>query len=769
MKLYVKSVGRRMVTDTARQTSRSQQKTVLKHGGSFAMGFLLSGASVFGGCSPFALAFVSATAKTAFGFSSALGALLGAWLWGGGLKYAACTILIFAGIHILRDLPLLSKDYFIPLFTAALTACIGVIYVAADGWTRDATVLLALELILTGAFSYFFPIALAPDEGGPPFSQRKICRVLILAAVLVTFEPLRIGGAVSVGRILASAAVIYFGYWSGPMFGAAAGLAIGIGMDASAGTEIFLTGALASGGLVSGVFAKKGRIFSALSCLICMAGFFLWNGVFKAGIAGLYECLAGAVIFYFVPDMQDIFPTDKPLKATPSHGHQETYIRQNASKRLEDTAQAFGKLCSSLSDALTSSGKKSNTEDVSVVFVAAADRVCRKCANRHICWGKDDSTTLSACNDVTEKLHSRGVVTPGDFPKHFASRCGKIRDFSAAVSIEYASLLERRRTRVRMARSQELLCRQYGELGRILSDTAAEFSRELCYDPRAMEILERYLKKRGSDAQAVVYSDPSGRLHAEIRGGVDDLKTTAAVEEIAKVLGTPLVADSAPDCVTLSQKEPLRAIAGSAAAVKSGQEVSGDSAMYFRSETGVLYIILSDGMGSGPDALEESRNVAGLLESFLKAGVEPEVAMRTLNSALSLKTGADGAFATLDLMQLDMFTGRAAFYKLGAAPTYIKRASKVSRITASALPPGTGFGSVSADVTRLTLAPGDFIIMASDGLTEKGSDAWLMEKISQYDEKSPRQLASRLLSEASGDKGPGDDITVFIIRLEENL
>jgi stage II sporulation protein E len=46
--------------------------------------------------------------------------------------------------------------------------------------------------------------------------------------------------------------------------------------------------------------------------------------------------------------------------------------------------------------------------------------------------------------------------------------------------------------------------------------------------------------------------------------------------------------------------------------------------MYFRSETGVLYIILSDGMGSGPEALEESRSGAGLLESFLKAGVEPE-------------------------------------------------------------------------------------------------------------------------------------------------
>jgi hypothetical protein len=91
--------------------------------------------------------------------------------------------------------------------------------------------------------------------------------------------------------------------------------------------------------------------------------------------------------------------------------------------------------------------------------------------------------------------------------------------------------------------------------------------------------------------------------------------------------------------------------------------------------------------------------------------------MRTLNGALSLKTGADGAFATLDLMQLDMFTGRAAFYKLAprrhtsnaglqGQPQYRLRPASGHRLRKCGGPTSQG----------LPFAPGDFIIMASDGL-----------------------------------------------------
>ena len=84
-----------------------------------------------------------------------------------------------------------------------------------------------------------------------------------------------------------------------------------------------------------------------------------------------------------------------------------------------------------------------------------------------------------------------------------------------------------------------------------------------------------------------------------------------------------------------------------------------------------LYILLCDGMGSGVAASRESKLAIRLLERFLKAGVDPESALKTLNSALALRNEEEGGFTTVDLLRLDLFTGEGALYKFGAAPTYI--------------------------------------------------------------------------------------------------
>jgi hypothetical protein len=112
----------------------------------------------------------------------------------------------------------------------------------------------------------------------------------MLVAVMVTFEPLRIGGCGVHRRILACAAAIYFGYrfWADVRGGR--GLAIGHRHGRVRRYGIFLTALWRRVGLVSGRLKKRAG-FSALACLICMAGFTLWNGLIKSGITGCTECL----------------------------------------------------------------------------------------------------------------------------------------------------------------------------------------------------------------------------------------------------------------------------------------------------------------------------------------------------------------------------------------------------------------------------------------------------------------------------------------------
>ena len=104
----------------------------------------------------------------------------------------------------------------------------------------------------------------------------------------------------------------------------------------------------------------------------------------------------------------------------------------------------------------------------------------------------------------------------------------------------------------------------------------------------------------------------------------------------------------------------LTALAGVAASRRPGQSVSGDAGGWFRDERGVLWVVLCDGMGSGPEAAKDSRFAYRLLEQLLSSGIGPETALGTLGGALELRWECTGGFATIDLLELDLQSGEGA-------------------------------------------------------------------------------------------------------------
>ena len=151
--------------------------------------------------------------------------------------------------------------------------------------------------------------------------------------------------------------------------------------------------------------------------------------------------------------------------------------------------------------------------------------------------------------------------------------------------------------------------------------------------------------------------------------GLDDW-----LEKLSAVVGVRLcLPNELPDgcsCMTLLEAEPLAVSVGIAALKKRGEKVSGDRGSYFKTDSGVLCVILSDGMGTGSEAAKESAEIVGILEKFLRSGADPAVAMKLLNSVMLLRGGDDSwGYATVDLMCVDLFSGETCFYKYGAAPS----------------------------------------------------------------------------------------------------
>ena len=171
-------------------------------------------------------------------------------------------------------------------------------------------------------------------------------------------------------------------------------------------------------------------------------------------------------------------------------------------------------------------------------------------------------------------------------------------------------------------------------------------------------------------------------------------------------------------------------------------------------------------MGAGALAERESTLAVRLLEQFLRAGVRPENALRTLNSALALRNDESaGGFTTIDLLALQRASGQAALYKYGAAPSYLKRSGSVSRYTGQSLPAGLQAVREAPECTRLQLTAGSFFVMVSDGIADAGNDEWLQNLLAGWSGRDANALVSLILAESRGRKGLEDDCAVLVLHL----
>ena len=201
---------------------------------------------------------------------------------------------------------------------------------------------------------------------------------------------------------------------------------------------------------------------------------------------------------------------------------------------------------------------------------------------------------------------------------------------------------------------------------------------------------------------------------------------------------------------------------------KRGERVSGDSAAHFETEDGTLCLLLSDGMGCGEAAQRESSMAARLLERFLRAGIDAPPALKTLNSALSLRAESTDSFTTVDLLTLSLQTLEGELYKYGAAPSYLKRGGTVRRVTCSCLPAGLQEGSPPPEATHIKLSPGCFLVMLSDGVADSLDDEWLQNLLAGWEGHDPQQLVAAILADSMDKRGGTDDAGVLALYIPED-
>ena len=256
---------------------------------------------------------------------------------------------------------------------------------------------------------------------------------------------------------------------------------------------------------------------------------------------------------------------------------------------------------------------------------------------------------------------------------------------------------------------------------------------------------------------------------------VEDIGTFLSVLlnlRLVPSLRTPYFITEKSENFCFEEDTKYMVLTGYAKSVKEGEKISGDTYTFFESQERKFIGVLSDGMGSGEKAAKDSEMVLDMAERFLESGFSLELTAKMVNDTILLGT-EEKNMSTLDMCSIDLYTGEAEFFKVGAAYGLLKRDGYVEKIPSASLPLGI-FSDLQNNYLKKQLLEGDYIFLFSDGVLEHFSDEkgeeFLKEIVAQISYRRPTEMAAHIMRHAiSMAKGRiRDDMTILVLGIWEN-
>lgn len=452
-------------------------------------------------------------------------------------------------------------------------------------------------------------------------------------------------------------------------------------------------------------------------------------------------------------------------------------LHNTAKQRLAELSASFGKLAGSFSQ-LNRAKKALDNEDLDRIFEELSGNICLGCKNCEVCWNQRFEESFQNSRKILEYAAEKGQVTEDEVPEDFIEYCVRTTDFIREVNRGVSMAKLKLAWNNRLMESREAVAGQFDEMARIVE----EFSDRLYDSGKIVDMKKRkvysMLRSHRIRVKRLLLFERENRgvqlhMRAKCTGG-RCITTKEAAILLSMVLECRLVPrEDAKNVIgkeyadyVFCEDTNFQVLTGVARASKVRGELSGDNFSFLYPESGDLIMMLSDGMGTGRKACEESERVIELLEQFLEAGFREESAVKMINSALVLRPDQT-TFSTMDLCVINLCTGTCEFVKVGAATTFIKRDGIVETVSASTLPAGM-LNYVDYEIKCKKLYDGDFVIMVSDGVLEcanqEDKEEFFKKAIAEIKSVSPQEIANAVLTAALELHGyqPMDDMTVLV-------
>lgn len=757
--------------------------------------FLLGRISLMGGLMPFGVALYAATLGLNLSRVLMALAIIAGMLTSGAtiqIYTAAVSMLLFNAMNIPFKKSVGSS------LRTAMTAFVGVLIPEMlITYLQGFLLYDILKSLLNGSiiFALVFVFKNVLDVLGSTTKRYVLTNEEVLSIAIAC--ALSIGGlgtwtvlGVSLKNILCILIILVFSYRTGAGNGAAIGVIVGTVISISSNSSPLMVSSYAFCGLLSGILRKMGKVGSCIGVLMGNAVLTFYTNGSTEVLIYLYEIIVAIVLFILIPDKITDVIVNKFNKALSARGDKKGYsirIKEITVEKLNKFSKAFGEMAKTF-DEISETRAITEKHDITAIFDRVADRVCKDCSLCSHCWEQNFCNTYQILFKIVEKLDSKGWIDQQDIPQYFMDRCERIDDFVKAINYTYELFKVDMVWRSRVSESRGLVSQQMRSMSTIVSNLAVELNTDIVFkDDIENNIILELTKKGLRNVEAVVYENKAGNYEISLsyKGCGGKRNCIGCVEKVVSdTIGCKMV-KSGSDCrlntktnmccIKLVKEETFKIITGVARIAKDDKQVSGDNYTFLNADDGKYIAALSDGMGTGHKACLQSKATVNLIEQFMESGFDKDTTVKLINSILVLKSN-DESFATIDISVVDLYDGEVEFVKVGAAPTFIKRADYVEIIRAASLPAGI-LSNVELELIHKNVNSGEYIIMVSDGIVDsfKTSDDSILEVqnvISQMTSKNPQKIADDLIEEAlrrCKDKEPIDDMMVIVSKIWKPL
>lgn len=627
--------------------------------------------------------------------------------------------------------------------------------------------------------------------------------VSIASTCLGNFEIL----GLQISNVISILLVLILGWKNGILVGTTSGVTVGVVLGIITNSDPILIASFALSGMIAGILSKFGK-FGVIVGFI--AGNLLLTYVYNGQLIEIIcfkEILVASLALILIPNkleinIADIFGKEEYLQEGTKYRLQES---KETIEKLNDVSDVIKQMSNTYKEvAATVARKEEIIENNFEIFIEELEHNV-EALKENILYEDIINENEEIIADIFKYLNEHEKISRENLIDIFKNHNSYIVGFDSydislkvekditnmikAINKSYDESKMNFVIKAKVNETNKNVSNQLEGVSKAIESIAKDIENKpnLSFEKEKKEIITICKQRKINILDMEINREKTGRYIIKIylntcnKDEIIECPTKKIEEILLQVFKEPIVLQEEKCGMRLEQnmcyqtyisKDKYSMQIGIAKTNKEGESVSGDSSIQIKLKDGKYLFVLSDGMGSGPNARKASQIAVKMLGRLLSNGFDKETSIELINNTILANTENE-TYATLDTMILDLYAGNTEYIKNGAAPTFIKNRKNVDIIKNISLPTGI-LNNVDLVVFDRDLEDNDIIVMCTDGVIDSNKEynnkeLWVKNVLENIETENVQKIADILIKEAI-DNNYGkaqDDMSIIVVKIKK--